>query len=86
MVRDVEVEARAFFLICCTLLNVLVREGKGPEGRSRGIAQGPALGPESPLVSGSPSGAKEKVSARELSPVLPPLPGLDRRLGLVSQG
>ena len=46
----------------------------------------PALGPKSPLVRGSPSGAKEKVSTRALSPVLPPLPGLDRRLGLVSQG
>jgi hypothetical protein len=33
--RDVEVEVRAFFLICCTLLNLLVRKGKGPEGRSR---------------------------------------------------
>jgi hypothetical protein len=118
-VRDVEVEVRAFFLACCTLLNVLVRKGKGPEGR-KNLAQGarscekietgffaprvlsnlrmkkscfsnfftasPALGPESPLVRGSPSGAKEKVSTRELSLVLPPLPGLDRRLGLVSQG
>ena len=27
-VRDVEVEVRAFFFICCTLLNVLVRKGK----------------------------------------------------------
>jgi hypothetical protein len=33
--RDVEVEVRAFFLICCKLLKVLVRKGKGPEGRSR---------------------------------------------------
>jgi hypothetical protein len=42
-----------------------------------------------PRLSGSacaPAGAKEKVSTRELSPVLPPLPGLDQRLGLVSQG
>ena len=46
----------------------------------------PALGPEGPLVRGSPSGAKEKVSTRELSLVLPPLAGLDQRLGLVSQG
>jgi|GEM_PF-1116606 hypothetical protein len=45
-----------------------------------------ALGPESPLVGGSPSGAKEQVSTRELSLVLPPLAGLGRRLGLVSQG
>jgi hypothetical protein len=33
-VRDVEVEVRAFFLIRFTLLNVLVRKGKGPEGQS----------------------------------------------------
>ena len=35
---------------------------------------------------GSPSGAKEKVSTREVSLVLPPLAGLHRRLDLVSQG
>jgi hypothetical protein len=38
------------------------------------------------LVSGSPSGAKEKASTPELSLVVPPLQGLDWRLGLVSRG
>lgn len=53
--------------------------GKGPEGR-KNLAQGAqALGPQGPLVPGSPSGATEKVSTRELSRVLPPLAGLDRR-------
>ena len=43
-------------------VNVLVRKGKGPEGRSRLAGQPRAtLGPGSPLVRGSPSGAKEKV-------------------------
>ena len=37
-------------------------------------------------MGGSPSGAKEEVSTRELSMVLPPLPGLDRRWGSASQG
>jgi hypothetical protein len=34
-VRDVEVDVRAFFLICRALLNALARKGKGPESRSR---------------------------------------------------
>jgi hypothetical protein len=33
-VRD-KGEGRAFYLLCCTLLNALVRKSKGPQGRSR---------------------------------------------------
>ena len=49
-VRDVEVEVRAFFLICCTLLNVLARKGKGPEGR-KNVAHGASPGSRKPCGS-----------------------------------
>jgi hypothetical protein len=46
-VRDTEVEVRAFFLICSTLLNVWVRQGKGLEGR-KNLAQGASPGSRAP--------------------------------------
>jgi hypothetical protein len=49
-VHDVKVEVKAFSLVCCTLLNVLVRKGKGPEGR-KNLAQGAS--PGSRRLSGS---------------------------------
>ena len=58
-VRDVEVEVRAFFLICCTLLNVLVRKGKGPEGR-KNLAQGASPGSRKPSGSREPQRGERK--------------------------
>jgi len=58
-VRDVEVEVRAFFLICCTLLNVLVRKGKGPEGR-KNLAQGASPGSRKRSCSREPQRGERK--------------------------
>jgi hypothetical protein len=53
MVRDVEVEVRAFFLVCCTLLDVPVRNGESPEGR-KNSAQGASPGSRKPSISREP--------------------------------
>ena len=53
MVRDVEVEVRAFFLVCCTLLDVPVRNGESPEGR-KNSAQGASPGSRRPSNSREP--------------------------------
>ncbi len=57
--RDVEAEVRAFFLIYCTLLNVVVRKGKGPEGR-KNLAQGASPGCRKPSGSQEPQRGERK--------------------------
>ena len=58
-VHDVKVEVKAFSLVCCTLLNVLVRKGKGPEGR-KNLAQGASPGSRKPSGSREPQRGERK--------------------------
>jgi hypothetical protein len=74
------------FLICCTVLNLLVRKGKGPEGR-KNLAQGASPGSRKPSCSREPQRGERIRFRPGISPwVCRPFRGWTGVGGLVSQG